>query len=78
LPNSKQALTLCYQIRVNVVNSLLMEHVIILGRTDMLRTITLGSTISVQGTYVRALPDGRIVVKVDNATYTGVPVTQAA
>ena len=44
----------------------------------MLKTITLGSAVSVQGTYVRALPDGRIVVKVDDKTYAGVPVTQAA
>lgn len=44
----------------------------------MLRTITLGSTISVQGIYVRDLPDGRIVVKVSDSTYTGVPVTKAA
>ncbi len=44
----------------------------------MLRTITQGSTISVQGTYVRALPDGRIVVRVNNTTYAGMPVTKAA
>ena len=44
----------------------------------MLRTITVGSTISVQGTYFRALPDGRIVVKVDETTFTGTPVKQAA
>ena len=44
----------------------------------MLRTITMGSTISVQGTYVRALPDGRIVVKLDETTYAGLPVTKAA
>jgi hypothetical protein len=44
----------------------------------MLRTITVGSAISIQGTYVRALPDGRIVVKVDNATYVGLPVNKAA
>lgn len=44
----------------------------------MLRTITVGSAISIQGTYVRALPDGRIVVRVDNSTYAGIPVTQAA
>ncbi|MEO9651344.1 MAG: hypothetical protein ABJ360_08415 [Roseobacter sp.] len=44
----------------------------------MLRTITLGSAISVQGTYVRALPDGRIVIKVDETTFAGLPVTQAA
>ncbi|MGC3937962.1 hypothetical protein ACOTTU_09140 [Roseobacter sp. EG26] len=44
----------------------------------MLRTITLGSAISIQGIYVRALPDGRIVVRVDDTSYTGVPVTKAA
>lgn len=44
----------------------------------MLRTITLGSTISVQGKYVGDLPDGRIIVKVHDTTYTGVPVTKAA
>lgn len=44
----------------------------------MLRTITVGSSISIQGTYVRALPDGRIVVKVANETYAGVPVKKAA
>jgi hypothetical protein len=44
----------------------------------MLRTITIGSSVSVQGTYVRALPDGRIVIRVDETTYTGLPVTRAA
>jgi hypothetical protein len=44
----------------------------------MLRTITLGSAVSIQGVYVRALPDGRIVVKVDDSVYTGMPVTRAA
>ncbi|WP_263842375.1 hypothetical protein [Roseobacter sinensis] len=44
----------------------------------MLRTITLGSAVSIQGLYVRALPDGRIVVKVDDTNYAGAPVTKAA
>lgn len=44
----------------------------------MLRTITLGSAVSIQGQYVRALPDGRIVVRVDDTSYTGAPVTKAA
>ena len=44
----------------------------------MLRTITVGSAISVQGTYVRALPDGRIVVKIEDTTFIGMPVKQAA
>ncbi len=44
----------------------------------MLRTIAVGSAISIQGTYVRALPDGRIVVQLDKSTYAGQPVTKAA
>jgi hypothetical protein len=44
----------------------------------MLRTITIGSATSIQGTFVRALPDGRIIVQVDKTNYTGLPVTQAA
>ena len=42
----------------------------------MLRTITLGSCVSIQGTFVRAMPDGRISVQVDNTIYSGVPVTK--
>lgn len=42
----------------------------------MLRTITLGSAISIQGTFVRAMPDGRIAVQVDNTVYSGVPVSK--
>jgi hypothetical protein len=42
----------------------------------MLRTITLGSCVSVQGTFVRSMPDGRIAVQVDNTIYSGVPVTK--
>jgi hypothetical protein len=42
----------------------------------MLRTITLGSCISVQGTFVRSMPDGRIAVQVDSTVYSGVPVTK--
>ncbi|WP_340248130.1 hypothetical protein [Sulfitobacter pontiacus] len=40
----------------------------------MLRTITIGSTVSVQGIFVRDMPDGRVSVKVDNAIYTGKPI----
>ena len=60
------------------IRGLTNVHVTILGRTDMLRTITVGSAISVQGTYVRALPDGRIVVKIEDTTFIGMPVKQAA
>jgi uncharacterized protein YdeI (BOF family) len=41
----------------------------------MLRTITIGSCVSVQGLLVRQLADGKIVVKVDDQTFTGFPVT---
>ncbi len=44
----------------------------------MLRTIILGSAVSVQGTFVRELPDGRIAVKVDNTVFAGQPVSKAA
>lgn len=42
----------------------------------MLRTITIGSCVSVQGTFVDSMPDGRISVQVDNTIYSGVPVTK--
>lgn len=44
----------------------------------MLRTITLGSCVSVQGTFVRSLADGRIAVKVGQKIYEGRPVKVAA
>jgi len=40
----------------------------------MLRTITLGSCVSVQGLLVGQLSDGKIVVKVDEKTFVGYPV----
>jgi hypothetical protein len=40
----------------------------------MLRTITIGTTVSVQGVFLRDMPDGRISVKVDNNVYTGRPI----
>jgi len=42
----------------------------------MLRTIALGSCVSVQGTFVRAMPDGRIAVRVDQTVYAGKPVSK--
>ncbi|MEX0284927.1 MAG: hypothetical protein AB3N23_09980 [Paracoccaceae bacterium] len=44
----------------------------------MLRTVTMGSCVSVQGTYVRTLPDGKIAVRVGSRIYEGVPVQRAA
>lgn len=44
----------------------------------MLRTIIIGSYISVQGIFEKALPDGRISVRVGNRVFTGAPVSKAA
>lgn len=44
----------------------------------MLRTITVGDYVSVQGMYVRTLPDGRIAVKVGEKVYEGRPVNAIA
>jgi len=44
----------------------------------MLRTITMGSCVSVQGTFVRTLPDGRIAVRVGAMVYHGRPIVAAA
>jgi len=40
----------------------------------MLRTIMLGSCVLVQGVFVKALPGGRIVVRVGRQEYSGTPV----
>ena len=40
----------------------------------MLRTIILGTCVSVQGTLEKKLPDGRIAVRVGAQVYTGTPV----
>jgi hypothetical protein len=41
----------------------------------MLRTITLGTCVSVQGLQVGQLPDGQIIVRVDEKNYVGNPIT---
>ena len=41
----------------------------------MLRTITLGSCVMVQGLFVRQLADGRIAVRVGSNIFSGLPVT---
>jgi hypothetical protein len=40
----------------------------------MLRTIAVGSCVSVQGLLVRTLSDGKLVVKVDEKLFVGFPV----
>ena len=41
----------------------------------MLKTILLGSCVSVQGLFVRELDDGKIVVRVGDRLYQGWPVS---
>ena len=48
------------------------------GEVGLLRTITMGSYVSVQGTFVRALPFGKIAVRVGSKVYEGLPVQKAA
>ena len=44
----------------------------------MLRTITLGTSVTIQGMFVRDYPDGEIAVRDGNTIYTGKPVKTAA
>ncbi|MBM1220682.1 hypothetical protein JQU17_19500 [Ponticoccus sp. SC2-23] len=44
----------------------------------MLRTITIGSCVSVQGLLVRQLKDGQIVIRVGDRMYQGKPVSTSA
>lgn len=41
----------------------------------MLRTITVGSCVSVQGLFIAQLTNGKVVIEVDQRRYTGYPVT---
>ena len=40
----------------------------------MLRTISIGTCVSVQGILVKQLADGKLMVKVDDKTFVGYPV----
>lgn len=44
----------------------------------MLRTISLGSHVTVQGIFVRIAPNGNIVVRVDDTLFEGKPISSAA
>ncbi|WP_176224323.1 hypothetical protein [Maritimibacter sp. HL-12] len=44
----------------------------------MVRTITVGNYLSIQGLFVRKLGDGRIVVRIGKEEYTGRPVSVPA
>lgn len=43
----------------------------------MLRTISLGTCVSVQGLLVSQLADGKIVIRVDDKNFVGYPVAAA-
>ena len=40
----------------------------------MLRTIVLGSCVSVQGRFIRQLQNGRILIQVGERLYAGMPI----
>lgn len=44
----------------------------------MMRTITLGSCVSVQGTFVRKLNNGKIVIRVGERMFEGRPISARA
>lgn len=43
----------------------------------MLRTIVVGSCVSIQGLMVGQTSDGKVMVQVDDKTFVGLPVPQA-
>lgn len=44
----------------------------------MLRTITVGSCVSVQGAFIKKLPNGKIQVRVGERVFEGLPVEPVA
>ncbi len=48
------------------------------GRLPVIRTIIIGSCVSVQGIFVRSLQDGRIVIRADNREFSGFPIAKSA
>ena len=44
----------------------------------MIRTITMGTHVSVQGVYVRTLASGKIIVRVGERMFEAFPVAMAA
>lgn len=43
----------------------------------MIKTISIGKYISVQGNFVRTLPNGKMTVRVGERMFTGTPVSPA-
>lgn len=48
------------------------------GEDGMLRTITLGSCVQVQGTFERQLDNGKILVRVGEHLFEGYPIRKRA
>ncbi|CUH51553.1 hypothetical protein SAMN04488037_101116 [Shimia marina] len=46
-----------------------------MGIFDMLKTITVGSCVSIQGPVVKNLPDGRVSIRVGDKVYSGKPIS---
>ena len=46
------------------------------GEEVMLRTITVGNYVQIQGLFVKELENGRVVVSVDDRLYEGKPVVK--
>lgn len=44
------------------------------GENDMIKTVTVGEYQSIQGWFVRNLPDGKVVVRVGQKLFSGLPV----
>lgn len=44
--------------------------------TTMLKTIMIGRYMSIQGKFVKTTPNGLVVVKVDDKTFAGRPVSR--
>ena len=47
-----------------------------LGENQVLRTISIGTCVSVQGLVVGQTADGKLIVRVDEKTFVGRPVEQ--
>lgn len=44
----------------------------------MLRTITMGTCVSVQGIFVKSLPGGRVIIRVGEQLFSGKPIAKTA
>jgi len=56
----------------------IIGKLVTLGGVGMLRTIIIGSCVSVQGLMEKTLPDGRISVRVGDSIFVGMPVSGTA